>query len=196
MVRSSVHSAVRSPLVRTFTRRPTGPGGDCHEFVMCGEAFTAVLCNSGAPAAVSALIRDGFLPWCDCAFDARIGEVRATPRSISAKIGTNMDAVSFRLPYFTIRAPSSVMRAKRPGHDHPDDGAAEAEAQPRQPSARMVSPNSSSTANRRINSPCLTAKSMTISSERRFASMPKRSGSSAGTPVWANAACLASRNSR
>jgi hypothetical protein len=65
-----------------------------------------------------------------------------------------------------------------------------------QSSARMVSLNSSSTLNRRGRSSCLTAKSMTISSERRLASMPKRSGSSSGMPVSANDASFASRNRR
>lgn len=65
-----------------------------------------------------------------------------------------------------------------------------------QSSARMVSPNSSSTVNRRGSSPCLTAKSMMVSSERRLASMPKRSGSRSGTAVLAKNASLASRNTR
>jgi uncharacterized protein with GYD domain len=63
-------------------------------------------------------------------------------------------------------------------------------------SVRMISLNSSSTETWCGRSPCLTAKSMTISSERRLASMPKRSGSSSGMPVSANEAALASRNTR
>jgi hypothetical protein len=63
-------------------------------------------------------------------------------------------------------------------------------------SARIVSVNNSSTVNARGRRPCFTAKSITISRERRLASMPKRSGSRSGTPVAAKEAALASRNRR
>ena len=62
--------------------------------------------------------------------------------------------------------------------------------------ARIVSVNSSSTVNARGRRPCFTAKSMTISRERRLASMPKRSGSRSGTPVAAKEVALASWNRR